>query len=444
MTSTGHPSSSNAVSPMDQFHALVKSHASMVFATARRVTGDAGLAEDVAQETFLELSRQGYHAIDSVSAWLHRVAWRKACNVVRGEYRRRRHEHAAAEAFSIPDEAASWQELEPLIDNALEELPFPLKELLVEHYLQGRTQQEIASARGQSQSTISRQLDSGLHELRARLRSHGALCGTALTALLETHSAEAAPAYLQASLGKLALSGVGATATGVPVSIPVATSLVAMSLAKITLSTVVVAGLIAIPFALHHKGQDDSAPPKPAAPAPLKTVASSTRPTTATKPNASIPHYRPPPVTEAVRLKADAVIRRHKNMSREEMLHDQELQQLMSAFSARIELGSPEMQKKMEEAAEALQETKGIKHGTINMDFGTVESPEFRTWVEAALSDDTDRVQDWVLSRLQGAVFEFAMDPKAEHTSDGVRVLPAPAGKGFGEGEGKKEEKHNF
>src|SRR6188508_36669 len=119
----------------DAFCALVRDHAGMVFSTAKRVTRDAALAEDVAQETFLELARNG-HVVESVAAWLHRVAWRKACDVVRSEVRRRYREKAAAEALPAAGESA-WKDVEPLIDEVLEELPAPLRETLVEHFLEG-------------------------------------------------------------------------------------------------------------------------------------------------------------------------------------------------------------------------------------------------------------------------------------------------------------------
>src|SRR5688572_29438069 len=72
------------------FQELVQAHTGMVFATARRVTRDAARAEDVAQETFLELARNAPRITDSVGAWLHRVAWRKARDVVRADVTRRR------------------------------------------------------------------------------------------------------------------------------------------------------------------------------------------------------------------------------------------------------------------------------------------------------------------------------------------------------------------
>src|SRR4051812_11776254 len=171
----------------DAFCALVGDHAGMVFATARRITRDAALAEDVAQETFLELARSGHEAVECVAAWLHRVAWRKACNAVRGESRRRHSEQAAAQVLhEVPGVTAdgTWAEMEPLIDGLLDELPANLREPLVQHYLEGRTQQELAARLGVSQSTVSRLLDSAIGELRSALRRKGVICSAGLATLL--------------------------------------------------------------------------------------------------------------------------------------------------------------------------------------------------------------------------------------------------------------------
>src|SRR5436190_23354036 len=95
------------------FQKLVQAHAGMVFATARRVTRDAALAEDVVQETFLELARNAARITESVGAWLHRVAWRKARDVMRADATRRRYEEAAAAAAELHTEReATWEELE--------------------------------------------------------------------------------------------------------------------------------------------------------------------------------------------------------------------------------------------------------------------------------------------------------------------------------------------
>lgn len=183
----------------------------MVFATARRVTQDAALAEDVTQETFLELARKGRSITESVGAWLHRVAWRRACDTVRAEVTRQRHEKTALELNEGRE--CTWEELEPVFDEAISELPAEQRMLIVEHYLEGRTQTELAARLTVSQSTVSRLLDHSITELRSRLMEKGLLCGAALAgmmaALSSTAAAYAVPVTLMASLQKIGLSSIG-------------------------------------------------------------------------------------------------------------------------------------------------------------------------------------------------------------------------------------------
>lgn len=190
------------------FRELVQLHAGMVFATARRITRDASLAEDVVQETFLELAHRPPAIRESIGGWLHRVARHRACNVVRAETRRREREAASAAEGAAPE--ATWEQLEPLIDSAIEELPAELREPIVEHFLAGRTQQEVARRLGVSQSTISRSLDAGIALLRSTLQRHGVVAGATLALLLAERIEASAPAPLLASLGKIGLAGVGA------------------------------------------------------------------------------------------------------------------------------------------------------------------------------------------------------------------------------------------
>lgn len=225
------------------FQSLVESHAAMVHATARRVTQDAALAQDAAQEAFLALARHSGAAIQCVGAWLHQAAWRKACMLVRSEVRRQGYEAAAAEHLhTVPD--ATWAELEPVLDEALAELPDARRQLLVERFLEGRTQQEIAARVGMSQSTVSRQIDRGITELQAKLKSRGVIVSaTGLAALLGANAVQALAPPLVAALGKMAISGVG-TAAVVTTAVPWITSLfMKASITKIALATAAVLGM---------------------------------------------------------------------------------------------------------------------------------------------------------------------------------------------------------
>lgn len=212
------------------FQSLVKNHAGMVFATAKRVTGNDALAQDVAQETFLELARKGQRITSSVGAWLHRVASRRACDAVRSESARRRTEASAA----ILDEGheCTWEEMEPVFDEALAELGEQERTAIIEHFLEARTQAEVAARLGVSQSTVSRLLESSLVRLRERLRAKGVICGAGLGAAMMQQSTLAAPRALVVALNKIALSGVGVA--GSSIGWPTINTLLA-SKAKVTL-----------------------------------------------------------------------------------------------------------------------------------------------------------------------------------------------------------------
>src|ERR1700734_3834099 len=80
-----------------KFRGLVEQHQNMVFSIALRVTGEFGVAEEVAQDTFLELHRSGerLESEDHVRFWLRRVTVHRATDALRS--RQRRPEAAAEE-----------------------------------------------------------------------------------------------------------------------------------------------------------------------------------------------------------------------------------------------------------------------------------------------------------------------------------------------------------
>lgn len=191
------------------FADLVRTHAGMVFATARRITRDSALAEDVAQETFIELARRGRTITDSVSAWLYRVAQRRACDAVRADVTRKRYESCLPEDWPH-DSDSTWADVEPLLDEALLELPTLQRTLIIQHFLLGLKQTDIAQSMGVNQSSVSRQITEATDSLRLRLKSRGFICGALLPVMLAEHCATAAPTSLVIALNKI-----GPTSSGV-------------------------------------------------------------------------------------------------------------------------------------------------------------------------------------------------------------------------------------
>ncbi len=196
------------------FAEITRRHAGLVYGAALRILADVDRASDVAQETFLQLAKDAGHVTGSLPGWLHRVATHKAIDQRRQETSRHHRERQYAAVDRQATELTEWKDVSPQVDVALRELDSELRDVLILHFLEGRTTREIAAALNLSQATISRRIGSGVEQLRAKLRRRGILVAVgALSALLGDNAVQAAPLPLLAELGKMAI--VGGTAAGI-------------------------------------------------------------------------------------------------------------------------------------------------------------------------------------------------------------------------------------
>ena len=190
----------------EAFAEIIRRHAGLVYGAALRILADVDRAADVAQDTFLQLTKDAHCVTGSLPGWLHRVATHKAIDQVRRE-RSRRHREAAY-AAGQPRKAADWKEISPYVDEELNRLDPEIRDILIAHFLQGQTTRHIAVFRGVSQATVSRRIEAGVATLRGMLRRRGILvaAGT-LSVLLGENAVHAAPMALMTELGKMALVG---------------------------------------------------------------------------------------------------------------------------------------------------------------------------------------------------------------------------------------------
>lgn len=203
----------------EAFAELVARNRDMVYAACYRVLGRRSDAEDAAQECFLALARSAGAVKTSLAGWLHRVAVRTAVAMQRRSRARSRAEREAATMLAGSQAEATWDDVETEIDRAIDRLPEHLREPLVLHFLQGKTQTVAAQEMGVSQSVVSVRIKEAIDRLRGHLKGTGlAVTAAGLAVLLGTHGVEAAPATLVASLGKVALAGVA------PASAPAASA----------------------------------------------------------------------------------------------------------------------------------------------------------------------------------------------------------------------------
>ncbi len=146
-----------------------------------RLTGDAQIAEDLAQEVLLRAHRSGrrHEADQSRRAWLDGIARHVCLDWIR--HRRRRPEvplgvppPERADALNI-DREIERGEIIALLDKALACLPPPTRAALVDHYVRDVPLSEIALRRGWSGGAAAMRLQ----------RGRQALCDLLLTELRE-------------------------------------------------------------------------------------------------------------------------------------------------------------------------------------------------------------------------------------------------------------------
>lgn len=224
------------------------------------------------------------------------MATSRATDVLRSRTARARHETAAAGGADDVREAGaagpSWPELSPLVDQALEELPEELRVPLVRHFLQGRTQADVAEEIGVDQSTVSRRVDRGVEELRKRLKNVGMLIAVApLAGLLVTNAVVAAPPTLVASLSETALSGQVGAAAG-PAGLSGSATGSSASAALLTAKAKLVIGLLAaaIPLAAYVAVRNWPTP-APSVPPPTTIVKAGPPPVVERAPPKPVPPF---------------------------------------------------------------------------------------------------------------------------------------------------------
>ena len=155
------------------FEQLVDEHQSMVFSLAMRMTGDYGLAEEIAQDVFLELDRH----LGKIEAPLHARFWLRRVTMSRAADALRRRRVRGMNLWVEIEEKHAVQAEEPTsplsarLEGLLMTLPEPQRAALVLRYQEDLTPEEIAATLDAPLATVKSQLQRGLKLLRAKAES---------------------------------------------------------------------------------------------------------------------------------------------------------------------------------------------------------------------------------------------------------------------------------
>jgi RNA polymerase sigma-70 factor (ECF subfamily) len=151
--------------------ALYDTHVDRVYRVAFRLAGDAELAREFTQDTFVRAFERlaTFRGESALSTWLHAIAVSVALNGLR-KVRRLRREVQLEQAESLGgDRPRSDPVLRRRLYEAIDKLPTGYRTVFLMHDLEGFTHEEIGAALGIEAGTSKAQLFRARARLRERL-----------------------------------------------------------------------------------------------------------------------------------------------------------------------------------------------------------------------------------------------------------------------------------
>jgi RNA polymerase sigma-70 factor (ECF subfamily) len=152
------------------FDALVRAHQSKVRGFLRRLTrGDAALADDLAQETFLEAWRKitQYRADGPLVAWLCGIAWSRFLM----ERRKRKEEPLGEADDPSPSDPQGVSDARLDLERAMARLSAPERAALTLCFALGHSHGEAAEILGLPLGTVKSHVLRGREKLKAMLEA---------------------------------------------------------------------------------------------------------------------------------------------------------------------------------------------------------------------------------------------------------------------------------
>lgn len=168
------------------FEDLVNKYSRRILDYCRRLVGDATVAEDLAQETFVKfyLGLSGFDPSKPVSPYLYRIAHNHCLDWLRkkrvptvplvwqDEEGRGLREADAPDRTLAPDELVERLEVRQAVDEALASLPPTYRGALIMRHREGMSYEEIAEALDMPLGTVKARIHRGREKLQQTLTKY--------------------------------------------------------------------------------------------------------------------------------------------------------------------------------------------------------------------------------------------------------------------------------
>jgi RNA polymerase sigma factor (sigma-70 family) len=226
----------------EAFAALVNRHLNLVYSAALRLVRSPQLAEEVAQSVFTDLARNAdkLRPDTILAAWLYRVAYRTAVDVVRREARRQNREQKAVVMAAMNLVSSDWTHIEPLLDEGMQALDETDRVAVLLRYFENQSLREVGRQLGVSDDAAQKRVSRAVERLREFFAKRGVAIGAGgIAAIVSANAVQAAPVVLAASISTAAtLAGTTVSAT--------ATATITKGIAMTTLQKTFVAATVAV------------------------------------------------------------------------------------------------------------------------------------------------------------------------------------------------------
>ena len=230
------------------FTTLFERHVHLVYSAALRQARNPSHAEEVTQAVFILLARKAKSLSPKtvLSGWLYQAARLTTASLIKREIRRQHREQEVYMQTLTEPEPSLWEQIAPLLDEAMGRLGEQDRNAIVLRFFENRTPQEAAAALKLKEVTARKRVSRALEKLRTFFAKRGVVLTAAVIAgTISGHSVQAAPAALANSATAVALAK-GAVTSSSTLALVKAT-LIAMKTKTIIAASIAAAAVILEP-----------------------------------------------------------------------------------------------------------------------------------------------------------------------------------------------------